>query len=56
MIDWIMWFILGGIMFTSGMFLIYWLVIEMPVLIRIKHEELYNKRRDPDMTYYWKGQ
>ena len=30
----------------SGMFLIYWLVIEMPVLLRIKHEELYERWRD----------
>ena len=26
----------------SGMYLIYWLIIEMPVLLRIKHEEVYN--------------
>ena len=45
MIDWIMWFLLGGIMFTSGLYLIYWLIIEMPVLVKIKHEELYD---------YWK--
>jgi hypothetical protein len=30
----------------SGMYLIYWLIIEMPVLLRIKHEEVYNKWRD----------
>ena len=30
----------------SGMFLIYWLIIEMPVLLRIKHEELYDRWRD----------
>ena len=30
----------------SGMFLIYWLIIEMPVLLRIKHEELYERWRD----------
>ncbi len=56
MIDWIMWFLLGSIMLTSGLYLMYWLIMVMPVLIRIKHERLYNKWRDPDMTYYWKGQ
>ena len=30
----------------SGMFLIYWLIIEKPVLLRIKHEELYDRWRD----------
>ena len=30
----------------SGMFLIYWLIIEMPVLLRIKHEELYERWRN----------
>ena len=30
----------------SGMYLIYWLIIELPVLLRIKHEELYDKWRD----------
>ena len=30
----------------SGMYLIHWLIIELPVLIRIKHEELYDRWRD----------
>jgi hypothetical protein len=30
----------------SGMYLIRWLIIEMPVLLRIKHEELYERWRD----------
>ena len=30
----------------SGMYLIYWLIIEMPVLLRIKREELYDRWRD----------
>ena len=29
----------------SGMYLIRWLIIEMPVLLRIKHEELYERWR-----------
>ena len=33
-------------MFVSGMYLIYWLIIEMPVLLKIKHEELYERWRD----------
>ena len=30
----------------SGMFLIYWLIIEMPVLLRIKREQLYDRWSD----------
>ena len=30
----------------SVMYLIHWLIIELPVLLRIKHEELYDKWRD----------
>ena len=30
----------------SGMYLIYWLIIEMPVFLIIKHEELYERGRD----------
>jgi hypothetical protein len=26
-------------------YLMYWLIIELPVLVRIKHNELYNKWR-----------
>ena len=39
-------FLLTCFMLVSGMYLIYWLIIEMPVLLRIKHEEVYNKWRD----------
>ena len=39
-------FLLTCFMLVSGMYLIYWLIIEMPVLLRIKHEEVYNKLRD----------
>ena len=54
--EWIMYMLLGSILFTSGTYLVYWMVMVMPVLIRLKHESLYNKWRDKDMTYYWKGQ
>jgi len=43
--EWIMYMLLGSILFTSGTYLVYWLIIEMPVLVKIKHEELYD---------YWK--
>jgi hypothetical protein len=33
----------GGMLTTCGMYLIYWIAVELPVLLRIKHEELYNK-------------
>ena len=36
----------GGMLTTSGMYLIYWITVELPVLLRIKHEELYNRWRD----------
>ena len=34
---------IGGTILVSGMYFIYWVFIELPVLLRIKHEELYNK-------------
>ena len=43
----VMFFILiSCFLLISGMYLIYWLIIEMPVLLRIKHEELYERWRD----------
>ena len=54
--EWIMYMLLGSVLFASGIYSIYWMVMVMPVLIRLKHEKLYNELRDPDMTYYWKGQ
>ena len=45
MIDFIMWFLICGIMLVSGGYLTYWLLTEMPVLLRIKHEELYKRWR-----------
>ena len=44
--EWLMYMLLGSILFTSGTYLIYWLIVEMPVLVKIKHEELYNRWRD----------
>ena len=44
--EWIMYMLLGSILFTSGTYLLYWLIIEMPVLVKIKHEELYERWRD----------
>ena len=44
--EWIMYMLLGSILFTSGTYLIYWLIVEMPVLVKIKHEELYERWRD----------
>ena len=44
--EWLMYMLLGSILFTSGTYLIYWLIVEMPVLIKIKHEELYERWRD----------
>ena len=39
-------FLTYGIMSVSAIYFMYWLVIEMPVLVKIKHEELYNRWRD----------
>ncbi len=44
--EWLMYMLLGSILFTSGTYLIYWLIVEMPVLVKIKHEELYERWRD----------
>ena len=37
--------LISGTALISAMYFIYWLLIELPVLIKIKHEELYD---------YWK--
>ena len=46
MIELLFIFLISAIFILSGLFLIYWLIIEMPVLLRIKHEELYNRWRN----------
>ena len=33
----------AGIMSVSAVYFMYWLVVEMPVLVKIKHEELYKR-------------
>ena len=38
-------FLIGGTALVSGIYFIYWLMVELPVLLKIKHEELYD---------YWK--
>jgi len=43
--DWLMYMLLGSIIFVSGTYLIYWLIMELPVLVKLKHEELYNRWR-----------
>ena len=44
--EWLMYMLLCSILFTSGTYLVYWLIVEMPVLVKIKHEELYERWRD----------
>ena len=44
--EWLMYMLLGSVLFTSGTYLLYWLIVEMPVLVKIKHEELYERWRD----------
>ena len=46
MIEAMFYILISCFLLISGMFLIYWLVIEMPVLLRIKREELYDRWRD----------
>ncbi len=46
MIEYIMWFLLSSVMLVSGGYLTYWLIIEMPVLRRIKQESLYKQWKD----------
>ena len=51
-VDTASWFItllylmMGSITLISGIYFMYWMVVEMPVLLRIKREELYNRWRD----------
>ena len=46
MIETMFYILVSCFLLISGLFLIYWLIIEMPVLLRIKHEELYDRWRD----------
>ena len=46
MMEAIFFILISCFLLISGMYLIYWLIIEMPVLLRIKHEELYDRWRD----------
>ena len=46
MIEAMFYILISCFLLISGMFLIYWLIIEMPVLLRIKREELYDRWRD----------
>ncbi len=39
-------FLTYGIMAVSAMYFMYWLAVELPVLLRIKRERLYNQWRD----------
>ena len=46
MIETMFYILVSCFVIISGMYLINWLIIELPVLLRIKHEELYDKWRD----------
>ena len=46
MIEAMFYILISSFLLISGMSLIYWLIIEMPVLLRIKHEELYERWRN----------
>jgi|TARA_R100000805_G_C3497027_1_gene28668 uncharacterized membrane protein len=38
--------VMGGMTMVFGLYSMYWMVVELPVLLRIKREELYNRWRD----------
>ena len=44
--EWLMYMLLRSIIVVSGIYSTYWLIVEMPVLVKIKHEELYERWRD----------
>ena len=46
MIQTMFYILISCFLLISGMYLIYWLIIEMPVLLRIKREELYDRWSD----------
>ena len=46
MIEAMFYILISCFVIISAMYLIHWLIIELPVLLRIKHEELYDKWRD----------
>tara|TARA_B100000519_G_scaffold193133_1_gene195348 strand:+ start:216 stop:365 length:150 start_codon:yes stop_codon:yes gene_type:complete len=45
-IEVLMWFLISGLLWVSLIYLVMWMIIEMPVLIKIKHEELYERWRN----------
>ncbi len=38
--------LMGGMTLVFGIYSMYWMVVELPVLLRIKRERLYNRWRD----------
>ena len=46
MIQAMFYILISCFLLISGTYLIYWLIIEMPVLLRIKREELYDRWSD----------
>ena len=46
MIQTMFYILISCFLLISGMSLIYWLIIEMPVLLRIKREQLYDRWSD----------
>ena len=42
----IFYILISCFLLISGMYLIHWLIIEMPVLLRIKREQLYDRWSD----------
>jgi len=44
--EFVFWMLISSLMLVSGGYLTYWLVIEMPVLRRIKQEKLYKQWRN----------
>tara|TARA_Y100001937_G_C6859414_1_gene215682 strand:+ start:269 stop:478 length:210 start_codon:yes stop_codon:yes gene_type:complete len=42
--------LVSGTALVAGIYFIYWLLIELPVLIKIKHEELYDYWKYPNAS------
>jgi len=41
---------IGGITLVGGIYFIYWMMIELPVLLRIKREQLYDRWKYPNLN------
>ena len=43
-------FMVGGVGAVCGMYSLYWITVELPVLLKIKREQLYDRWKYPNLN------